>query len=194
VLKNTSHTLAGTALLVALSAASVVPAIAEPINAPDSNQILISQLRGHDVYRGDEQMEYPKYVIGTVVGMTGDIIAVKFPEPVKVNDEDITHINVGGVSVDMGGTGPIFGGKDVIFMIEKDDNGHEHLTYVGAAHPAWILKLIENGYKISADQHQMNLATIDWGQTQAVALPPMQAESVPAPQPEVSTEPIRGMW
>jgi hypothetical protein len=171
-----------------------MPAIAEPTQSPGNHQILISQLRGHDVYSGDEQMEYPKYVIGTVVGMAGDVISVKFPEAVKVNDEDITHINVGGVSVDMGGTGPIVGGKDVIFMITKDDNGHESLSYVGSAHPAWILKLIENGYKISADQHQMNLATIDWGQSQAVALPPMQAESVPAPQPEVSTEPIRGMW
>ncbi|MBR8830476.1 MAG: hypothetical protein N5P05_000050 [Chroococcopsis gigantea SAG 12.99] len=107
--------------LALLSAATISAAL--PVHA----EILVSQLRGHETYAKEPQMNMSDYVVGRVRGAVGGILSVQFYQPVTVGNREVKGVNVSG------GATP---GDDVIFQIIDDK-----LVFVGPAHPYWVTRL-----------------------------------------------------
>lgn len=184
MLIKTSHILTGALLSLSLSAGLVAPAMAEPNNS----ELLISQLRGHETYRGGQQLNMSDFKLGTVAGKAGGIATVRL--------EDGTFFN--GAIVDDLMVGSFYSGKDVLVI---ENNGR--YAIVGMAHPMWITKLIKSyGLKMSAEQGSLSSRTaaiwreLEESSSSQAAIQPLPERTAPAPArvPEMTEGPVRGMW
>ncbi|XTZ12391.1 MAG: hypothetical protein ACP8RL_01325 [cyanobacterium endosymbiont of Rhopalodia inflata] len=182
-----SHLLAGLAV-AAMSALSIVPVQAEPTKG----EILISQLRGHEledpieVYQQDwVKFKFEDYAIGRIRGVTGDVAQIQTISPpyVKIGDDEVWRI-----TTRLPKRWPtLVAGSDVImkivdnkWVILSEDVEEFELLY-DYAMPAWVSRL---------DLREVALierTDIDWDRPD-VSLPPL------APNTEVEMDPIRGMW
>jgi hypothetical protein len=147
---------------------------------------LISQLRGHDTYMGEPQIEWGDNVLGRVIAKSGEIMFI------RVED--------GGVFFANGSYTP---GSDV--LVGKNADGGYYL--VDGAHSEWI-SILESkyGYK-RAEGTTMALnertaaiwASLNTPSTTTREIP-ARAETAPVttytPQPQVEqyNQPIRGLW
>ncbi|MCU0532374.1 MAG: hypothetical protein MUD14_00480 [Hydrococcus sp. Prado102] len=129
----------GSLLSVSLFTVSAVPVLAQLKSDRQQNvttngtNSLLSQLRGHDTYQGEPQLEFSDYQLGTVVGQFGNILSVKLedgtifnsriPKPYFYRRTNNTGANV--------------------LVIEEDGN----YKIVDFAHPRWIRKL-EQDYEL----------------------------------------------
>ncbi|MEY2985163.1 MAG: hypothetical protein RLZZ568_1780, partial [Cyanobacteriota bacterium] len=150
----------------------------------DKGSILFSQLAGHDVYQGTEQMSFDGLAIGRVRGAVGSILQVElveygdFPGYIEVNDDRrLDHWN---------GQGSAKPGDDVLLRPRFDDDGqYLGAVFVDVAHPAWLTRL---------DLKQVEtvqISAIDLSSVEPVSLPPAPR---PTSQPTQTPAPIRGLW
>jgi len=191
---NKISLVAGFAGLVALTTLGAVPAQAGPQN----NEILISQLRGHNTYRGEPQLNPGDYILGRVRGTVGGILSIQLIRPVTVDGKEIfsgdfadgTTARIVGDAI----VGDAMGGDDVILQVVDGK-----LVYVGKARPYWVSRLkLKSEISTSATRSQLlrevNQKEPAWG---LPALPPETrtfTEVAPQPAPEPSVSPIRGLW
>lgn len=186
-----SPLLAGLAV-AAMSALSIAPVQAEPTNG----EILISQLRGHEledpieVYQQDwVKFKFEDYAIGRIRGVTGDVAQVQTISPpyVQIGDDEVWR-----VTTRLPKRWPtLVPGSDVImkivdnkWVILSEDVEEFELLY-DYAMPAWVSRL---------DLREVALierTDIDWGRPD-VSIPPL-APSTAVVEP-VETAPVRGMW
>ncbi|WP_139253795.1 hypothetical protein [Hydrococcus rivularis] len=120
--------------LLSLGAILSAPVLADPttqqIPTFDRTHHLLSQLRGHDTYKGESQLEFSDYLFGTVVGQTGDILSVKLEDGRLFSG---THPNrylyrrVNKVGADV--------------LVEEEDGEYRIVDF---AHPNWIGELEQN--------------------------------------------------
>ncbi|MFM7276920.1 MAG: hypothetical protein ACKO1I_04485, partial [Microcystis aeruginosa] len=143
---NKISLVAGFAGLVALTTVGAVPAQAEPQN----NEILISQLRGHNTYRGEPQLNPGDYVLGRVRGTVGGILSVQLIRPVTVDGKEIFSGDfTDGTTARI--VGDAKGGDDVILQVVDGK-----LVYVGKAHPYWVSRLkLTSEIAVSATRSQL---------------------------------------
>lgn len=149
--------------------------------------LLLSQLRGHEVYMGYEQMEWDNKMLGHVRGKTGTIAHIVLPDGSSLR-----------------ATTDACDGDDV--LIGEDDDGNYY--FIGVAHPRWISILEEDyGWKRLdyASYRPLTERTADlWAQlesspTTRTAIPPRRTVApsrpyTPPPQPAPAPEPVRGLW
>ena len=187
---KTSQVITGLTLALAISAVAVTPAKAEPKN----EEVLLSQLAGHELYDPFEiykddwvTFKFENFILGRVVGKEGSIIHVKLlsPESVTINDKEVTVINLGRAPYS------IEAGDDIILNYENgewvvlDDAMTAYEVKYNNALPRWVSRLelreVEN----------VQRTAIDFGDSRPVDLPPAQQSTVyqePAPAP------VRGLW
>lgn len=188
MLNKTSFTVSGVLLLCSLA----TTAIAKPASA-ESPEMLISQLRGHETYKKEEQMNLSEYTLGKVRGRAGNLLSV------ELMDMSSTEIKDGDGRIIMEGSANP--GDDV--LLKEEDGDYE---LVGPAHPAWITKL-QKDYKwkmsgetgsatsrtTSVDREREMEPTDTVTPSPAPVPEPQQTEPAPAPQTKPE-EPVRGMW
>jgi hypothetical protein len=186
---NKISLVAGCAGLVALTTLGAVPVQAEPQN----NEILISQLRGHNTYKGEPQMNPGDYVLGRVRGTVGGILSIELMRKVTVDGKEMFYGDFAdGTTARV--TGSAMGGDDVILQMVDGK-----LVYVGLAHPYWISRLkLKSETATSSNRaellRELNEKEPAWG---LPALPPETrtfTEVAPEPASEPSVSPIRGLW
>jgi hypothetical protein len=186
---NKISLVAGCAGLVALTILGAVPVQAEPQN----NEILISQLRGHNTYKGEPQMNPGDYILGRVRGTVGGILSIELMRVVTVDGKEIMSGEFAdGTTARI--TGDATGGDDVLLQLVDGK-----LVYVGKAHPYWISRLkLKSETATSSNSSQLlrelNEKEPAWG---LPALPPETrtfTEVAPEPASEPSVSPIRGLW
>ncbi len=110
-----------------ISSLALCGAVALSAALPARAEVLISQLRGHDTYAKEPQLNMSDFVVGRVRGVTGGIMSVSFYEPVTVGNREVSRVNVSGGAA---------AGDDVLFQVIDDQ-----LVYYGPAHPTWISRL-----------------------------------------------------
>lgn len=174
-----------------LTTTSIKPAQAFQFNTQDKestsdSQSLISQLRGHETYMGQPQIEWGDNMLGRVIAKSGDIMFIKTEE--------------GAVFQAYGTFCP---GSDV--LVGKNADGGYYL--VDRAHSQWISVLQSKyGYKrLDGTSVALNERTAAiWAEmkTQSTTTReiPTRVQTTPAPsyrpQPQDSqyNQPIRGLW
>ncbi|BAQ63022.1 hypothetical protein GM3708_3428 [Geminocystis sp. NIES-3708] len=173
-----------------LGASSIKPAQAFQLEAQskestfNSQSLLLSQLRGHDTYMGDPQIEWGDNVLGRVIARSGDIVFI------RVEDGGVFHAS-----------GTFTPGSDV--LVGKNADGGYYL--VDSSHSEWISILQSKyGYKrlgeTSASLNERTAAIwaeLNSSRSTTTAIPPrVQTESTYTPQPQVEqyNQPIRGLW
>jgi hypothetical protein len=186
---NKISLVAGFAGLVALTTLGAVPAQAEPQN----NEILISQLRGHNTYRGEPQLNPGDYILGRVRGTVGGILSIQLIRPVTVDGKEIFSGDFAdGTTARI--VGDATGGDDVLLQVVDGK-----LIYVGKARPYWVSRLkLKSEITTTSNRSQLlrelNEKQPAWG---LPALPPETrtfTEVAPQPASEPSVSPIRGLW
>lgn len=176
-----------TGILVALAAygVSALPAKAEPMTT--KQEVLVSQLSGHDRYNNGTQLVLSDYAIGRVRGAVGNILFIellKYPSSASAtgyysyidrnnNETRYTHLHLPG-SAQPG---------DDVMISRTASNG---IWTVSQAHPAWISRL--NLKEIPSIER----SAVEFESTAPVSLPPVQPSTPPVYQP--APAPIRGMW
>lgn len=182
MLNKTSHLLTGILVFSSLTVAGVGSAMADTIdlNNAQTSDFTISQLRGHQTYKGLPQMKMSDYIIGTVVGQAGGIVTILLPDGTSFNTTMTDSLNPGVYNY--------YGGMDV--RVQEVDGAY---VLVGLARPTWITKL--EGYKEVEEVDNKTSSVLDEvGDTPLVGLPPMQEETKPMVMEEVQPEAVRGMW
>ncbi|WP_013324919.1 hypothetical protein [Gloeothece verrucosa] len=183
---NTSRTLTGIIALLSLAAFCPTPAKAE--SAP----VLISQLRGHEVYAKESQLNPDRYHVGRVRGISGNVLYIEFPQPVAVGDREVKVINIsatgtvarrviGASSSEANVVGYPAPGDDVGVVYEDG-----RWQVVQRYHPYWVSRLQLR------EVPEVQRSAFNWD-PKPFGLPPLEQRSVviePAPAPE----PVRGMW
>jgi hypothetical protein len=186
---NKISLVAGFAGLVALTTVGAVPAQA----GPENNEILISQLRGHNTYRGEPQLNPGDYVLGRVRGTVGGIMSIQLIRPVTVDGKEIFSGDFAeGTTARI--VGDATGGDDVLLQVVDGK-----LIYVGKARPYWVSRLkLKSEITTTSNRSQLlrelNEKQPAWG---LPALPPETrtfTEVAPQPATEPSVSPIRGLW
>lgn len=151
------------------------------INSQDD---LMSQLRGHDVYDAKPQIEWNGYMLGRVVGKAGKILFVKLPDGTYFND-----------------VGEGYPGVDVLV---EQVNGRYKIA--GIAHSGWI-SILESKYgwrKIADSSGSLNERTAAiWREldsnssssNSSISIPPRTSTPSYTPvQSPIMNEPIRGLY
>ena len=137
--------LTGTTLLLSLSLACANAVRANPTTEDSQSQvsgletngaILLSQLRGHDVYDKNPQMQWSDYKIGTVKGQAGNVISVLLDDGTKFTTRIPSFYSVGN-SIKVVQPG------DQVLVVEE--NGIYRVA--GPVHPSWLL-ILEEKYKV----------------------------------------------
>jgi hypothetical protein len=174
-------TVAGT-----LAALSVSALVAAPSHAQDMTETqardAVNAMYGHSLRMHLQEMDAEAVVVGRIRSKSGDIASVQFywPESVEIDDTEYTHLTM--VIPDW----HLVPGSDVV-LAYKDGEWHNVSQHANTACVLdWISRL-----KLKAVP-TVEKVSIDWGQSQPVALPPVQPSTVQAPAPQ--PEPIRGMW
>lgn len=178
--------LLGTAGLFAVTAL-----VTSPVRAEQPNELLIGQLRGHETWNKEPQMDAAKYVLGRVRGTVGGILSVELLKAYTVDGKELMNTEaVTGYSQRI--VGDAKGGDDVIFEVVDGK-----LVFVGQAHPYWISRLkLKSETAVNSNTSQLleelNQSSRAWG------LPALPAESrtftEAAPEPAPAAAPIRGLW
>ena len=152
------------------------------LSQPDS--ILISQLFGHELYKGEPQIEWGNLMLGRVVGEAGSIMFVVLPDGTYFND-----------------VGAGYPGYDV--LVAQDENGRYYI--VDAAHSEWI-SVLESEYgwrRITRLTPPLTERTAPiWSQLGSSRSSTTQIQprsSTPArpytpPTQSQYDEPVRGLW
>lgn len=190
---KTSQVLTGLTLALTLSAVAVPPAEAEPKN----EEVLISQLAGHEfyvpfeIYQDDwvQFMFEENLVLGRVRGKAGNQLSIELlsPESVMIGDKEVTSVNVGRAPYN------IRSGDDVLLKYDDveetwvliDDAMTAYEAKYSHALPYWVSRLELR------QVDDVERTAIDFGDTAPVGLPPAQQSTVyqePAPAP------VRGLW
>jgi hypothetical protein len=181
--------LLGTAGLLAASALCTAPVRAESLDSP----LLISQLRGHNTYMGEPQMDPARYVLGRVRGTVGGILFVEFMKVYTVDGKELMSTEaVDGYTRRI--VGDAKGGDDVIFEVVDDK-----LVFVGLAHPYWISRLklkSETAVDTNTSQllQELNQSPRAWGLPTLAPESRTYTEATPVPEPAPAAAPIRGLW
>jgi hypothetical protein len=152
----------------------------------NDDDIVISQLRGHDTYDGGEQIQWDGHSLGRVISKSGNIMTI------KAEDGTVFHAN-GSVST----------GSDVLVGVDENDNYY----VVHAAHSEWISHLeADYGWKRTTMSNQaLNERTaaiwaeIEAGSSQTVtqSLDRQTTTSIEVEQEVETTSefaPVRGLW
>lgn len=155
------------------------------------SELIISQLRGHNIYRGEPQLEWGDFLLGRVVGKSGDIMFIVL--------EDGTSFTA---------SGDVCPGSDVLVIKNADGR----YSFVQAAESRWISVLQSKyGYKrLDASSAALNQRTAAlWKEMEAssrrtVEIPPRPTTSVQTEttvqqemreyQYQETPKPIRGLW
>jgi hypothetical protein len=172
------------------SVLAVTVLCAGSVKAEPQGELLISQLRGHNTYMGEPQLNPTDYVVGRVRGAVGGILSIEFMDPVTVDGKQLmsSEYRSGYTRI----TADAMPGDDVIFQVVDGK-----LVYVGKAGPYWITRLklkSETAVNTNTSQllEELNQSPRAWG------LPALPAESrtytEAAPMPEPAAAPIRGLW
>ena len=167
-----------------LTTIGIKPASSSELINTDSEEIVISQLRGHNTYDGGSQMQWNDYSLGKVVGKSGGWMSILV--------EDGTSFQA---------QGSVRPGSDV--LVAKDENGEYYL--VSAAESEWISILqSEYGWKRFVAQGALNERTAAiWQEIEASSsrsvvereIPPREVgETQFEPEPMMDSEPVRGLW
>lgn len=153
----------------------------------DDEPLLLSQLRGHEVYMGYDQMDWDNKMLGRIRGKSGTIAHIILP------DGNHFHANTTACP-----------GDDV--LIGEDDDGNYY--FIGVAHPRWISVLEEDygwkrldydSYRPLTDRTADLWAQLESSPTTRTPVPPRRAvvparPYTPPPQPAPTPEPVRGLW
>lgn len=147
--------------------------------------LMISQVRGHDLHSGGEQMPCDG-IIGHMVCRSGTIGFI------RTADGGHLHANT-----------QAWNGEDV--LLGRDEDGNYFI--IGMAHPRWITKLVADygfTYPENCDYVPLVERTSSlWAQlgqqrpatTQIPPRPtPPARPYTPPPQPQTQPEPVRGLW
>ncbi|MBL1209316.1 hypothetical protein [Geminocystis sp. GBBB08] len=150
------------------------------------SQSLFSQLRGHNTYKGEPQIEWGDNTLGRIIAKSGDILFI------RTEDGSVFHAN--------GGYCP---GTDV--LVGKNADGGYYL--VDRAHSQWISSLESKyGYKrLEGNSQALNERTAAiWAQLKSTpstaTIAPRPVTTTPSttytPQPQMQqyNQPIRGLW
>lgn len=184
---NKMLTLLGTAGLLTVTALCAGPVKAEP------QELILSQLRGHETYRQEPQMDPTQYVLGRVRGTVGGIMSIELMRAVTVDGKDIMAADLAPYGTSQRVVGDAMGGDDVILQVVDGK-----LVYIGKAHPYWISRL-----KLKSEaSYSGNTARLieELNRSEAsVGLPPLAPETrtftaEPAPAPAPAVAPVRGLW
>lgn len=193
MLNKSAKTIAGVFVALAAYGVSAIPAQAEPVSA--KQDILISQLPGHEVYKKENQLIWQNYVLGRVRGKVGNILMIEFlkygPLPGYIdlgNGYKMTHLHIEGAAE---------AGDDVIVR-PRFSNGKyvgwdlidaKYIqTFVAQAHPYWVSRLKLKEIPV------VEKSAINFESSAPVSLPPVQPSAAPVYQPAPTPAPIRGMW
>jgi hypothetical protein len=159
---------------------------------------LISQLAGHDLYKGEGTIGCG-LLIGHVVATVGNIGFIVLPDPDDFNlDGDyLDHVHL---EIDA------YDGDDVLIRRVEDDEGNYYYEYEGIAHSPWTIALItdygvrdlRSEYICGSYVSLLERTAPLWAQLETretVVSPPPQTTPtytpVESPQPE---PPVRGLW
>ncbi len=144
---------------------------------------LISQLRGHDIFSGDSQIEWDDYILGRVIARVGNILFI------KLDNGSYFHA-----------AGDAHSGADVLV---QQVNGR--YQYVSLAHSYWISVLRSKyGWKqISASASLNERTAAIWreieasGSRSATIAPPPRTTTpayIPAEYNQPTRTPVRGLY
>lgn len=177
------YSLAVVGLGLCFSTIGMNPAHSSELIEHNSEDILLSQLRGHDTYDGKPQMQWQDYSLGKVVGKSGGIMSILV--------EDGTSFQADGY---------VRPGSDV--LVGKDENGEYYL--VSAAESEWISILRSDyGWKRTVAQAALNERTAAiWSEIEASSNRPTteipRREVVESQyqmnETVIESEPVRGLW
>lgn len=185
-MKNFSPLIAAISLGLCLSTVTINPAQSSEVTDNNGNDILISQLRGHDSFDGNSQRLWQKYSMGRVVGKSGDKIFI--------------DVEDGGSFQADGYVRPytyIRPGSDVI--VGTDSNGEYYL--VSATKSEWISRL-ETDYGL--DRNEIAITPLNertapiWAALEApdtmTVTQILGTETTPNIPERQYTSPVRGLW
>lgn len=176
-MNNTARKLTGALLALSLAGFFATPAQAEPQGE------LLSQLPGHDVFRGDPQMNAADFYIGRVRGIAGSILFIELLEPVTIDGREVTHLHTAatgwGKFQNIGAPRP---GDDVALKWEDGQ-----WMIIDRYNPYWVTRLSLR------EVSEVQRSAINWGETRQVGLPNLQP-SQPVVQEVAPPPPVRGLW
>ena len=146
----------------------------------DSKEILFSQLKGHEIFNSENQVECTNYTLGRVVGKSGDKMSILTEDGVSVLAD-----------------GYVRPGSNV--LVAKDENAQYYL--VDASHSEWISRL-EDSYGLK--RNPTCLAPLAqrtagiWAEIEAsrgsTINPVPRREPVQRQYQIMESEPVRGLW
>jgi hypothetical protein len=197
--------LTGMLLLLSLSIVSASPAKAalteeqlqhhqsdHPGNT-EKDAHLLSQLPGHDLYDGGEQISPTEYKIGRVVGKTGNILFI------VLQDGTGTYFRTSGSANP--GADVLVGESDGVYYIVGTDT-LPYMNSVGGmdtAHPMWISRLElkevpQSGSLSSRTAPLWQQLEASMSRTAVEMPPPQPAPAYSAPASTYEGEPVRALW
>lgn len=182
----------GLGVLLSLISLSTVKAETKEATTASENspELMISQLRGHNTYMGESQIEWGNYSLGRVVGKSGGIIFILL--------EDGTSFTAAG---------DVRPGSNV--LVVKNDYGRYSLVQASEAEWISILKS-KYGYKrLDGSYTALNQRTaalwkeIEASSSRTIEVPARQTTTVQTEtniqqreviQYQETSQPIRGLW
>lgn len=186
LVKNLSSFVA-IAVALCFSAININPASSSEVTENDHDEILISQLRGHDIYEGGTQQQWQEYSLGRVVGKSGNMMSIKADDGTVFEARNYENYY----------TNYINPGSDV--LISKDEDGKYYV--VKAAEAEWI-SYLESDYGFKRDMvasKTLNERTAAiWSEIEASSSSTVsqrldsQTRTEIVQQQEVA--PVRGLW
>lgn len=193
MLNKSAKTLTGVIVALAAYGVTAIPAEAKPVQP--QKEVLISQLRGHEVYRKQDQWDWRNFAVGRVRGKVGNILMIEFlkygafPGYIDLgNNNKMTHLHIEGSAEP---------GDDVIVR-PRFSNGKyvgwdfidaKYLrTFISQAHPYWVSRL-----KLK-DVATVEKSAITFETSAPIGLPPVQPSAAPVYQPAPVSAPVRGLW
>ena len=169
-------------LSISFAGLNVNSSIASETVEKQNQDILISQLRGHDTYSGGSQINWQNYTLGRVIAKSGGWMSI------KVEDGSVFQAE-----------GFVRPGSNV--LVSKNEAGEYYL--VSASEAEWISILAEEyGWKrYSGEQASLNSRTAAiWQEIEAssqrttTVIPQREVVQTETKQVETYNEPVRGLW
>jgi hypothetical protein len=178
------------AVALCFSGISINPASSSEVTENNHDEILISQLRGHDTYEGEAQLEWQGYSLGRVVGKSGNMMSIKAEDGTVFQARNYENYY----------TNYINPGSDV--LIGKDEDGGYHI--VKAAESEWI-SYLESDYSFKRNMvasKTLNERTAAiWSEIEASSSTTVSQRLDSQTRTEIVQErevqevaPVRGLW
>jgi len=156
----------------------------------NSSDLIISQLRGHNIYMGEPQLEWGDYLLGRVVGKSGGIMFILL--------EDGTSFTA---------SGGICPGSDVLVLKNADGR----YSFVQGAESQWIsvlkskygYKMLDGSYVALNERTAALWKELETSSSRTVEIAPRETTTVQTQtviqETEVieyqeTSDPIRGLW